>query len=85
MGNCGSNPKTNEGVEEVPLPVPVVIEEVKVVQQQENKLEDNASKVEDLPLSTQQNSEPKVEEPKEAEKGEIKPEINEEKPSADKN
>ncbi|OIV96222.1 hypothetical protein TanjilG_14899 [Lupinus angustifolius] len=84
MGNCGSNPKTNEGVEEVPLPVPVVIEEVKVVQQQENKLEDNASKVEDLPLSTQ-NSEPKVEEPKEAEKGEIKPEINEEKPSADKN
>lgn len=24
MGNCGSNPKTNEGPESVPLPVPEV-------------------------------------------------------------
>ncbi|KAK2383610.1 hypothetical protein P8452_38707 [Trifolium repens] len=41
MGNCGSNPKTNEGLEPVPVPVPVT-EEVKVEHATEQgSVEDN--------------------------------------------
>lgn len=42
MGNCASNPKTDEG-EEAPVPVSEpVTEEVKVEQQEEDKAEENA-------------------------------------------
>ncbi|XP_057430687.1 uncharacterized protein LOC130723601 [Lotus japonicus] len=38
MGNCASNPKTNEG--DAPAPEPAVTEEVKVEQQENTKAEE---------------------------------------------
>ncbi|CAL0334336.1 unnamed protein product [Lupinus luteus] len=95
MGNCAGNPKTNEG-EEVPVPAPVVVEEVL-------KVEGNAT-AQDLPLSsadksiiTQNGEATKVEETKseevkveskeekKVEKEEAKGESKEEKAAAQKN
>ena len=69
MGNCGSNPKTDEGPEPVPLPAPVpVTEEVKVDHAvEETPIEDNKT------LSTLLNE--NVEEAKKSE--EVKPEAEE--------
>jgi len=46
MGNCGSNPKTNEGLEPVSVPESApepVTEEVKVGATEETPVEDNKS------------------------------------------
>ncbi|XP_027338081.1 uncharacterized protein LOC113852019 [Abrus precatorius] len=57
MGNCASNPKTNE--DEVPVPEPMPVTEEVKVEQQENKAEDfPEAKIEDspLPVSSDDNS-----------------------------
>ncbi|XP_061364553.1 uncharacterized protein LOC133307985 [Gastrolobium bilobum] len=71
MGNCASNPKTNEG--DAPLPEPVT-EEVKV-EQQENKVEENAvTKTEETPEASDEKSLSTLLNEKEAEKVEAKTE-----------
>lgn len=51
MGNCASNPKTNEG--EVPVPVPEPVTEEVKVEQRENKAE---PKTEETPLASDEKS-----------------------------
>ncbi|OIW13618.1 hypothetical protein TanjilG_07960 [Lupinus angustifolius] len=77
MGNCGGSPKTNEG-EEIPVPAPVVVEEVLKVQDNNSLITQNgeATKVEES-----KSEEVKVEgkEEKKAEKEDAKPETKEQK------
>ncbi|CAI8617850.1 unnamed protein product [Vicia faba] len=79
MGNCGSNPKTDEGPEPVPLPAPVpVTEEVKVEHAvKETPIEDNKSLI---TLLKENVEESKKKEGVKAEAKEVKAEPKIEKP-----
>ncbi|CAL5213678.1 unnamed protein product [Lathyrus oleraceus] len=69
MGNCGSNPKTDEGHESVPLPVPEVKVEHAVEEKSLNTLlnenVEEGKKPEEVKVEAEEvKAEPKKEEPK---------------------